>query len=199
MNDLPVQTMKHIAILASGEGTNAEAIAHYFENNPDVEISLLICNRKSAGVFERLRPFGVEAHYFPKVEWTENGAANVLRLFYKHQIDLVVLAGFLAIIPEPLISAYKGRMINIHPSLLPKFGGVGMYGANVHRAVLEAGEKESGITIHQISNVVDGGEIVFQARCAVEPDDTPDTLAARVHVLEYTHFPHVVAELLAAQ
>ncbi|MCF0182835.1 MAG: phosphoribosylglycinamide formyltransferase [Bacteroidaceae bacterium] len=191
--------MKRIAILASGEGTNAEAIARYFENNPDVEVSLLICNRKAAGVFERMRPFGVESHYFPKAEWVDNGAANVLQLFAEHHIDLVVLAGFLAIIPDPLIRAYEGRMINIHPSLLPKFGGVGMYGSNVHRAVLDAGEKESGITIHQISSVVDGGEIVFQARCAVEPDDTPDTLAARVHVLEHTHFPRVVAELLAAQ
>ena len=189
--------MKKIALFASGTGTNAEAIAKYFEHSNDVEVAMLICNRKAAGAFDRLKPFGVAAYYFPKSEWTENNGDNVLQLLKEAHIDLIVLAGFLAIVPNGLLQAYEDRIINIHPSLLPKFGGAGMWGMHVHQAVLDAGEKVSGITIHQVSEQLDSGRIIFQATCPVEPDDTPETLATRVHALEHQHFPQVIAKLLA--
>ena len=192
-------SMKKIAIFASGEGTNAEAIARHFRHNESAQVALLVCNRKAAGAFDRIKPFNVPAHYFPKAEWTENGAANVLALLQKARIDLIVLAGFLAIIPPALIRAYSRRIVNIHPSLLPKFGGPGMWGNNVHQAVINAGETQSGITIHYVSNQIDSGEIIFQAACPVEPGDSAQSLADRVHQLEYRHFPIVVEKLLKEQ
>ena len=189
-------TMKRLALFASGEGTNAEAIARYFSTNPDVEVALMICNRKAAGVFQRLEPFNIESHYFPKAEWAENEATNVIELLRGKQIDLIVLAGFLAFIPASLIHEYQGRIINIHPSLLPKYGGSGMWGMNVHQAVIDAHETESGITIHHVSEQLDSGNIIYQATCEVRPDDTPQSLAERVHGLEYQHYPLVIENML---
>ena len=189
-------TMKRLALFASGEGTNAEAIARYFSTNPDVEVALMICNRKAAGVFQRLEPFNIESHYFPKAEWAENEAKNVIELLRGKQIDLIVLAGFLAFIPASLIHEYQGRIINIHPSLLPKYGGSGMWGMNVHQAVIDAHETESGITIHHVSEQLDSGNIIYQATCEVRPDDTPQSLAERVHGLEYHHYPLVIENML---
>ena len=189
-------TMKRLALFASGEGTNAEAIARYFSTNPDVEVALMICNRKAAGVFQRLEPFNIESHYFPKAEWAENEAKNVIELLRGKQIDLIVLAGFLAFIPASLIHEYQGRIINIHPSLLPKYGGSGMWGMNVHQAVIDAHETESGITIHHVSEQLDSGNIIYQATCEVRPDDTPQSLAERVHGLEYQHYPLVIENML---
>ena len=188
--------MKRLALFASGEGTNAEAIARYFSTNPDVEVALMICNRKAAGVFQRLEPFNIESHYFPKAEWAENEAKNVIELLRGKQIDLIVLAGFLAFIPASLIHEYQGRIINIHPSLLPKYGGSGMWGMNVHQAVIDAHETESGITIHHVSEQLDSGNIIYQATCEVRPDDTPQSLAERVHGLEYQHYPLVIENML---
>ena len=189
-------TMKRLALFASGEGTNAEAIARYFSTNPDVEVALMICNRKAAGVFQRLEPFNIESHYFPKAEWAENEAKNVIELLRGKQIDLIVLAGFLAFIPASLIHECQGRIINIHPSLLPKYGGSGMWGMNVHQAVIDAHETESGITIHHVSEQLDSGNIIYQATCEVRPDDTPQSLAERVHGLEYQHYPLVIENML---
>ncbi|MCF0204888.1 MAG: phosphoribosylglycinamide formyltransferase [Muribaculaceae bacterium] len=191
--------MKRIAVFASGSGTNAEAIARYFSAGDEVQVALLICNRKAAGVFDRIKPFGIPSHYFPKVEWTENEARNVIELLERERIDLVVLAGFLAILPASLINAYHRRIVNIHPSLLPKHGGAGMWGDHVHRAVLDGGDQESGITIHYVSEVIDGGEIIFQAKCPVMPGDTPHSLAERIHPLEHAHFPRIIAQVLSQQ
>ena len=187
--------MKRIAIFASGSGTNAENIVRYFAKSATVEVAAVITNRRQATVIERLRPLGVEVEYYPKAEWQE--PAQVTRRLTEAGVDLVVLAGFLAVVRDPLLSAFEGRIINIHPSLLPKYGGDGMWGGNVHEAVIEAGEKESGITIHQVTAQVDRGPIVAQFTCPVLPDDTPDTLEARIHQLEYRHYPQVIEQLLS--
>lgn len=188
--------MKRIAIFASGEGTNAEAITRYFNDRTDVRVVGVFGNRMKAGVFKRLSRYGIDSYYFSSEEWTKRKAENVLRILTVKQVDLVVLAGFLLVIPEELVEAYRGRIINIHPSLLPKYGGRGMWGMKVHEAVLDAKEAESGITIHYVDNEVDGGEIIFQATCPVLPEDTPEDLANRVHALEHHHFPRVVDGLL---
>lgn len=188
--------MKRIAIFASGSGTNAEAICQKLAGRDDIKVELMVCNRRQAGVYERMERLGVESVFMGKAEWVDG--ARVLELMRGRGIDLIVLAGFLAIIPPALLEAYPNRIVNIHPSLLPRHGGPGMYGHYVHESVLDSGDKESGITIHYVNERVDGGQIIFQATCPVEPGDTPDTLAARIHVLEYTHFPRIV-ELIAKE
>lgn len=187
--------MKRIAIFASGEGTNAERIIRYFEGNKAVEITLVVTNKEQAGVIRRAENLKVPAMYLPAKDFKEGKINEVMR---HHQIDFIVLAGFLLHVPDSLLEDYPNRMINIHPSLLPKFGGKGMYGSRVHEAVLSAGETESGITIHYINERYDEGGIILQAHCPVMPDDTPDSLATRVHQLEYEHYPKVVEKLLLA-
>ena len=164
--------MKRIAIFASGSGTNAEAIARHLADNKEIEIACVLSNRANAGVHQRMQPFNIPTLTFPKEVWSE--AHPIVEVLQKEQIDLVVLAGFM-------------RKID---------GGPGMYGHHVHEAVLAAGDSESGITIHYVDEQIDGGEIIFQARCEVRPDDTPDTLADRIHVLEHHHFPQVIEDLL---
>ena len=186
--------MKRIAIFASGSGTNAEAIARHLANNPNIEVACVLSNRANAGVHQRMIPFGIPTHTFPKEVWTE--ATPIVEMLQREHIDLIVLAGFMRKIEMPLTTAFAGRIVNIHPSLLPLHGGPGMYGHHVHEAVLAAGDSESGITIHYVDEQIDGGEIIFQARCEVRPDDTPDTLANRIHVLEHKHFPQVIENLL---
>lgn len=186
--------MNNIAILASGSGTNAENIINYFENCPQTKVSLIVSNKKNAFVLERAKNHGIESVVMEKTEFFEKG--NLLHLLTKHHINFVVLAGFLLLVPEEIVEQYRGRILNIHPALLPKFGGKGMYGDNVHKAVIEAGEKESGITIHQVNEKFDSGDIVFQATVAVTSDDTPDTLAQKIHELEYRHFPEVIAQTI---
>ena len=186
--------MKRIAIFASGSGTNAENIVRYFQHSTTVQVAAVITNRRQATVIDRLRPLGIEVEYFPKDEW--KCPENVTRRLQEAHVDLIVLAGFLAVVREPLLTAYAGRIINIHPSLLPKYGGDGMWGGNVHQAVIDAPEPESGITIHQVTAQVDSGPIVAQFTCPVLPTDTADTLEARVHQLEYRHFPQVIEQLL---
>lgn len=187
--------MKRIAIFASGSGTNAEAIARHLAGNPNIEVACVFSNKANAGVHERMKAFNIPTHTFTKEVWSE--ATPIVELLQQEHIDLVVLAGFMRKIETPLTTAYAGRIINIHPSLLPLHGGPGMYGHHVHEAVLAAGDKESGITIHYVDEQIDGGEIIFQARCEVKPDDTPDTLANRIHTLEHRHFPTVVVDLLS--
>ena len=186
--------MKRIAIFASGSGTNAENIVRHFSHHDAIEVAAVITNRRAAAVIERLRPLGIDVEYYPKQEWL--CPASVTQRLTEAGIDLVVLAGFLAVVRDPLLTAFEGRIINIHPSLLPKYGGDGMWGGNVHEAVIAAGESESGITIHQVTKQVDAGPIVAQFTCPVLPGDTPDTLEARIHQLEYQHYPRVIEQLL---
>lgn len=188
---------KNIAIFASGNGTNAENIIRYFQGNGEVRVKLVVSNRRSAFVLERAARLGVPSACLTKEEWADGRA--VLALMKEAEIDFIVLAGFLARVPDCLLQAYPDKIVNIHPSLLPKFGGKGMYGEHVHEAVLAAGEQESGITIQYINEHFDEGAIICQQKCPVLPDDTPDTLAARVHALEYEYYPRVVEQLVLGQ
>lgn len=186
---------KKIAVLASGSGSNAENIIRYFREKDSASVELVLTNRKDAFVLERASRLDVPAYYLPKETWQEGH--EVLRLLQDYKIDFVVLAGFLLRVADVILHAYPGKMINIHPSLLPKFGGKGMYGDKVHEAVLAAGECESGITIHYTNEHYDEGAIIRQVICPVLPGDTPDSLAQRVHALEYAHYPQVIEQLLA--
>ncbi len=185
--------MKKIAILASGEGTNAERIIRYFTENPTVKVAVIITNKAEAGVIRRAQHFQIPVKFLPTSAFKEGKATEILRLY---ETNFVVLAGFLLRIPNDMLEAYPNRIVNIHPSLLPKFGGKGMYGNKVHEAVLAAGETESGITIHYINEHYDEGAIILQVQCPVMEGDTPDTLANRVHQLEYDHYPKVIEQLL---
>lgn len=186
---------KNIAILASGSGTNAENIIRYFREKDSATVRLVLTNRQNAFVLERARGLEVPCFYFPKGEW-ESGEA-VLSLLKEYNIDFIVLAGFLARVPDNILHAYPNKMINIHPSLLPKFGGKGMYGDRVHEAVIAAGEKESGITIHYTNEHYDEGAVICQKKCPVLPGDTPEDLAQRIHVLEYEYYPKVIEGLIS--
>lgn len=187
---------KNIAILASGNGSNAERITRCFMDDASMGVSLILTNCRHAYVLERARQLGVPALWLPKADWEQG--TPVIEQLCRHAIDFVVLAGFLARIPDNVLHCYPNRMVNIHPSLLPKFGGKGMYGDRVHEAVLAAGETESGITIHYTNERYDEGGIICQRRCPVWPDDTPETLANRIHALEYETYPKVIAELVGA-
>ena len=186
---------KNIAVLASGSGTNAENIIRYFREKGSARVALVLTNRQNAFVLERAKGLGVPCVWFAKSDW-ESGEL-VLSTLREHDIDFVVLAGFLARVPDNILHAYPNKMINIHPSLLPKFGGKGMYGDRVHQAVVEAGEKESGITIHRVNGQYDSGDIIAQYRVPLAADDTPQEVAAKVHALEYEYYPQAVeAELV---
>ena len=182
--------MTRIAIFASGSGSNAENIANYFSKSREVDICLFLTNNANAFVLERAKKLGIKSKVFTKDEFLKTD--NILHFLYKNDINFIVLAGFLLKIPENLIKAFPNKIINIHPALLPKYGGKGMYGDNVHKAVVEAKEKESGITIHYVNENYDEGKIIFQAKCDVLPEDTYQDVAAKIHELEYEHFPKVI-------
>lgn len=191
--------MKHIAIFASGSGSNAEQIATYFANRTDVTISLILTNNPKAGVIDRARRgFGHSRHtpvvLFDRPAFYET--PQIVDLLQRQAIDLIVLAGFMWLVPSALVAAFPGRIINIHPALLPKFGGKGMYGDHVHKAVVAAGETETGITIHLVNEHYDEGQILFQATCPVLPTDSPEAVAEKVHTLEYQHYPQIIDDLL---
>lgn len=186
--------MKKIAILASGSGTNAENLIQYFRTKPDRKVEIVLTNKPDAGVIERAKALNVETVIFNRKEFYEGD--EMVELLKARGIDLVVLAGFLWLVPPGFISAFEGRIVNIHPALLPKYGGKGMYGSHVHKAVIDNGDGESGITIHFVNNEYDEGSIIFQAKCEVSAGDTPGDLAARIHGLEYEFFPQVVEQLL---
>lgn len=186
--------MKRIAIFASGSGSNAENIIRYFSDNDEIEISLILSNKKAAFVHERAKKLGVPSYTFSKTEFDE--AELILETLRQYNIDFIVLAGFLLKVSPPLLKAFPNKIINIHPALLPKYGGKGMYGDRVHRTVMEAGEKETGISIHYVNEHYDEGDIIFQAACEVLPDDTLGDIARRVHHLEYKHFPAVIEEIV---
>lgn len=182
--------MKNIAIFVSGNGTNCENIIRHFHNSKVARVKLVVSNRPDAYALTRAKNLGVDTAIVGRAEFAR--AQNVLPLLQKHSIDHIVLAGFLLMVPEYLIDKYDGRILNIHPSLLPKHGGKGMYGHHVHGAVKAAGDTETGITVHRVSNVCDGGEIVAQFKVALTPSDTVGDIEAKIHVLEMKHFPGVI-------
>lgn len=189
--------MKKIAIFASGSGTNAQNIIEYFQDHEKIAVSLVLSNKKDAYVLERSAALNVPSIAFTRDEFYQSD--HVIKLLTNANIDFVVLAGFLWLIPENILRQYSGKIINIHPALLPKYGGKGMYGRHVHEAVINNREPESGISIHYVNEEYDKGTLIFQARCPVEKNDTPESLAQRVHKLEYEHFPKVIEELLAGE
>lgn len=187
--------MIKLAILASGSGSNAEKIMEHFKSSTKAEIALIASNKADAFVLERAKKFGVPTFTFSRKEME---AGVLLEKLQEEKIDWVILAGFLLKIPEDLIRAFPNRMVNIHPALLPKYGGKGMYGHHVHEAVKAAGDTETGITIHLVNEHYDDGKIVFQAATSVTPEDTPDTIAQKVHTLEHRYFPEVIESLLGS-
>jgi phosphoribosylglycinamide formyltransferase-1 len=184
---------KKVAIFASGSGSNAENIIRYFSETKNVIFPFILSNKADAFVKNRAEKLNIPFIFFTKEQWI-NG--EILNLLKKEGVDWIVLAGFLLKVPTEIIEAYPHKIINIHPSLLPKYGGKGMYGMKVHEAVAEANEKESGITIHYVNENLDEGEIIFQAKCEVLSTDSPEEIAAKVHTLEYEFFPKVIADLL---
>jgi phosphoribosylglycinamide formyltransferase-1 len=186
--------MKNIAIFASGSGTNAENLIRFFRTNPFGRVRLVLSNRSGAGALDRAQSLGIETFVFNREQFYQR--EDVLDLLLERHIDFIVLAGFLWLVPDNLLLRFENKIVNIHPALLPKFGGKGMYGSHVHRAVIEAGEAESGISIHYLNQNYDEGNIIFQATCKIEPHDTPESLAEKVHKLEYEYFPVVVENLL---
>lgn len=183
----------NIAIFASGSGTNAERIMRSFKKHSFIKIVCLFSNNPAAYALERATKFKIPACVFDKdIFYNSDKIADKLK---NYDVSLIVLAGFLWLIPEQLIKAYPNKIINIHPALLPRYGGKGMYGLRVHKAVIESGDKQSGITIHYVDSEYDKGKIIFQAKCPVKADDTPEVLAERVHQLEYKHYAEVIEEL----
>lgn len=185
---------RKIAVFASGSGTNAERIMAFFKSHPMAEVAIVLSNKPDAFVLERAGSFGVPTHIFDRTAFYET--TSVLKVLQERDVFLVVLAGFLWLIPEYLISAFPGRIVNIHPALLPAYGGKGMYGSHVHEAVIRSGDKESGISIHFVNEKYDDGAIILQAKCEVLPNDTPESLTQRIHQLEHRHYPVVIEDLI---
>jgi phosphoribosylglycinamide formyltransferase-1 len=186
--------MNRLAIFSSGTGSNAARIIQHFQGHPTIRVQLIVCNNPHAGVLTVGNQHHVPSLLIEKEQFFRGDA--YLPALEKNQIDFVVLAGFLWKIPSKLVQAFSHRIINIHPALLPKYGGKGMYGHFVHEAVIASGEKESGITIHYVDELYDHGQPIFQAKVAVEPDDTPATLAKKIQYLEHNHFPRVIEEVV---
>jgi phosphoribosylglycinamide formyltransferase 1 len=186
--------MRNIAILASGTGTNAENIIKYFSNKNTAKVSLVLSNKRQAPVLKRAEAHNIRTVFFEHKEFYVTG--KVLRYLVLYKIDFIVLAGFLWLVPENIIEQYAGRIINIHPALLPAYGGKGMYGEAVHKAVIASHDKESGITVHYVNKLYDKGDIIFQKRCKVDPSDTYITLAEKVHALEYHHYPKIIEDIV---
>lgn len=186
--------MPRILLFASGSGTNAANICTYFDSKPGFEIVGLCCNKKGAGVIDRLSPFQVPVYLFSREDCYKS--QNLLKVVNACKPDLIVLAGFLWLIPKELVRAYPNQIVNIHPALLPNYGGKGMYGMHVHESVKANGETETGITIHYVNDHYDEGAIIFQAKCPVVDSDTAETIAKKVHELEYANYPKVLEQIL---
>ncbi|MEQ9424395.1 MAG: phosphoribosylglycinamide formyltransferase [Cyclobacteriaceae bacterium] len=186
--------MQRVAIFASGNGTNAEVLFNYFKDHDEVEIALVMCNNTKAQVIERAKN-----HKIPVVTFDRNDlyeTKKVLNTLRVEDIDWLALAGFMWLLPSHIVHKYPNKIVNIHPSLLPKFGGKGMYGSKVHQAVLDSGDKETGITIHLVNEEYDKGKIIFQATCEVADSDTPETLAEKIHKLEHEAYPDTLENLI---
>lgn len=187
--------MKKIVLFASGSGTNVENIYNYILDNKDIQIKKVYCNNPQAFVIKRCENLGLPCRVFNRDDFYKTGA--LLDDLIQIDPDLIVLAGFLWLIPTSLVRTFSEKIINIHPALLPKFGGKGMYGLHVHKAVVDQKESETGITIHHVNEHYDEGNAIFQAKCMVEPTDSAEDVAQKVHRLEYEHFPRVICELLS--
>lgn len=184
-----------MAMLASGNGSNVENFIHYFSEHPYIEVGLVVSNNPEALVLEKANRKGIPHILIRNEQW--GNESFVKGIFSERDIDYVVLAGFLRLVPVFFIDIYPGKIVNIHPALLPKFGGKGMYGARVHQAVIQAKEKQSGITIHQVTEQYDEGPVLFQQSIPVDPEETPSTLAQKIQALEHHHFPVVVEQHIA--
>jgi phosphoribosylglycinamide formyltransferase-1 len=187
--------MKNIAIFASGSGTNAQNIAEYFRDSDKARVSLILSNKNDAYVLERAKKLGIPTYVFNREDFY--GSDKVLNLLNQYKTDLIVLAGFLWLIPSYLLAAYPNRIVNIHPALLPRHGGKGMYGDKVHQAVIASGDKKTGISIHYVNDHYDEGQVIFQEAFDVLETDTAESIAHKVHQLEYEHFPKVIEEMVA--
>lgn len=185
---------KRIAVFASGSGTNAERIIRYFRQSDIAEVAVLVCNRPGAGAIDCARSLGVQVELLDRTQINTPEVMNPM--FDRYAVDLVVLAGFLLMVPGFILSRFDNRVLNIHPSLLPKFGGKGMYGHHVHEAVIAAGETVTGITVHLVSEQCDGGKILFQAQLPVDPADSAADIERKVHQLEYIHYPQQIERML---
>ncbi|MBI6117423.1 phosphoribosylglycinamide formyltransferase [Salegentibacter maritimus] len=185
---------KKIVVFASGSGTNAENIIKFFKNSPHASVVAVFSNKRSAKVLKRAHNLNVKALHFDRDALYNS--YDVLHILEDINPDLIVLAGFMWIFPQDILKSFPGKIINIHPALLPKYGGKGMYGMNVHKAIIENKEKESGISIHFVNENYDEGEVIFQAKTNISEDDTPETLAEKIHELEYKHFPEIIQQLL---
>lgn len=185
----------HVAIFVSGSGTNCENIIRHFQGHTDVVVALVLANKPDAQALARAERLGIATEVMPKAQF--NDATLLMPLLRRYGIDFIVLAGFLLMIPDFLIKAFPHRMVNLHPALLPKFGGRGMYGHHVHEAVKAAGESETGFTVHWVSGVCDGGEVIAQRKVALLPTDTADDIAAKEHELEMQHFPQIIDDIIA--
>ena len=186
--------MTHIALFSSGNGTNAENIAKYFNKSSKIKVAVVISNKQDAFVHQRSKALNIPSYSFTKEE-IMNGT-QLLKLLHEYSIDYIILAGFLLKIPEALLNNFPNKIINIHPALLPKYGGKGMYGDNVHKKVIEMKDTKSGITIHYVNEKYDDGEIIFQKSCSILPEDTYKEVAQKVHKLEYAHFPRIIEEVI---
>ena len=186
--------MKKIAIFASGSGTNAQRITEYFKNKNSVEITLILTNNKNAYVLERAKKLNIQSIVFDRDDFYNS--EKIIDTLNSYEIDFIVLAGFLWLVPVNILKKFHNRIINIHPALLPKFGGKGMYGDKVHKAVVKNKESETGISIHYVNEKYDEGKIIFQAKFNIENDDTPESVAQKIHKLEYEHFPRVIEEVV---
>lgn len=189
--------MVNIAVFASGNGSNAVNLVNAFNSGSRIRVALCLTDKESAPVIGKMQQLGVPVEYVPRTIWKQEPQA-VLDILRAHDIKVIALAGFLSFIDEAIVKEYEGRILNIHPSLLPAYGGRGMHGANVHRAVIEAGETKSGATVHVVTNDIDAGPIVVQRSVTVLPEDTPQSLEAKVHAVEYDIFPEAVIKTVAA-
>lgn len=185
---------KKIAIFASGSGSNTQSIIEYFQQKESIEIALIMCNKSNAFVVQRAQKLGVKCIVFNSETFKNN--LGFLDILSKYEVNWIVLAGFLLKIPEYIIEDFQGKIINIHPALLPKYGGKGMYGMNVHRSVIENNETESGISIHYVNKNYDEGKMIFQASCAINAGDSPEDLANKIRLLEHQHYPKVIEETI---
>jgi len=185
---------KNIAIFASGEGTNAQNIFDYFKDKKTIKVALVVSNKSTANVLNRAKTSTIPTLTINKEDFYETN--KTIEQLTNYAIDVIILAGFLWIIPESLIKAFPNKIINIHPALLPKFGGKGMYGTNVHKAVIIAKEKESGISIHYVNEKYDEGKIIAQFKCPISENETSETLAKKIHALEHENYPKVIEQLL---
>ncbi|MDE6695945.1 MAG: phosphoribosylglycinamide formyltransferase [Muribaculaceae bacterium] len=189
--------MTNIAVFASGTGSNAVNLVKAFNSGNRIHVALCLTDKENAPVIEKMKDLGVETIFFPRSVWKEEPQV-ILDILRSHDISVIALAGFLCFLSDEIVNAYEGKILNIHPSLLPAYGGKGMHGANVHKAVIEAGDLKSGATVHIVTSEIDAGPIVVQKEVAVLPDDTPESLEAKVHEVEYQAFPEAIMKIVAS-